>query len=1412
MSFCCVDKGVEENGLDNDKCIRGDADTNRYLHKKFKKIATLEESPKAKGVLYPVPEAVPDTRANSPPANAGRYVCPYCKMSCAKPSVLQKHIRAHTNERPYPCLPCGFAFKTKSNLYKHCRSRAHSLKMDGQSSEEDETAMGGSSAVSVNSGDGSGCNSPPAEVKKIYKPKFHISDTSQSSSPSPEFLNRHINKLISENQAIVDEKVWPWPKDGQHKNGESRLVLALRSSTPELDDLQPLNLTVKEPRKRSISETLFNREPYTKPYKDLLVAAKQPDVTRITEEMLYTCPYCKVVFRTSDNLEMHLHSCKPKSSPGPLLGKTPLVDTFKDLNAKKRKVDIGITGEVRSKVRLFGGGEVQVLDNNDKMPLNKERKEVFTEQAVKKEVLTIAKTGLHSFGGTMIHSEPVSPKPLTEKMVLPINPVAPPNLNVPGISTPVQLRFPPSLNPLTSITAFNPLTLPPATSSPIKTASSPYNGGVVNIIHGGKAIPFVPGMPGPNSLLANQPLIPKKPEKGGVIMKTVSSPKVETTKSLTAFRYDAEEKNSSKKNNEDVIVVKTTTTTTKEQTTTSIVITTSSDVGDQIKFVRPNSLPLKPGTYTPKRQLPLAAQHTISLVSPETPRPRKAYSQLYLNGHAYTYLGLKCSSRMFFCTLNKPQPIYVPLSPDQYKVSMYSNWTICSDASPTPPGLDTRKAMSYYDSRNRYSSYTLANRNKQDIITHSTYYTNKNLNNNEPESNMNSEGSDGGNPKRIKVCEGGFESNEDYIYVRGRGRGRYVCEECGIRCKKPSMLKKHIRTHTDLRPYTCKHCAFSFKTKGNLTKHMKSKAHYKKCIELNVNPVPTTVEDSSVDDDGNSNKQEESQGGNGEESEDDSEIDEDEDEEEDDEDSEEEGDECKMEREAAKSLLTLSEVTLETAHRQYVSAGLVPPVSCRPRTYPYTLPSVQQNENSAIENTTKLDTWRSDVAALSKGVKDLTALKRKPEVALSSSTTTESARPIDLSSKTSCITPVISSVGDPALLMATICSTTERLPATPTPGYAEDGQLLHAYLTERAVLDSKIKLHQVNDKKKDSCHIVTVTSNSSGGSLVIVSSSKENSESISSSKESPTHISALTSANQIVVPPPVPPPLPPPNVRGLSPLSVSLPETSVNTTSPASPVKSRLKAEFMPPSSAPALTYISSTEDGRSMCGVCNKVFNKPSQLRLHVNIHYFERPFRCESCAVSFRTKGHLQKHQRSLSHLNKVNMNTTFGTATSSNPRPFKCDDCKIAFRIHGHLAKHFRSKMHIMKLECLGKLPFGTYAELERSGINMNDIDTTDCENSLESLQILAQKLYEKDPSKLSEWEPTEFGRSVNVSSSSAMLSDHSSGGSDEEIMSGNNNATTPTVVMDTNTSESGKDPPRFHATIDKCTTGHADDGVR
>uniref|UniRef100_A0A2K5U629 Zinc finger protein 831 n=1 Tax=Macaca fascicularis TaxID=9541 RepID=A0A2K5U629_MACFA len=57
--------------------------------------------------------------------NAGRYLCPHCGRDCLKPSVLEKHIRSHTGERPFPCATCGIAFKTQSNLYKHRRTQTH---------------------------------------------------------------------------------------------------------------------------------------------------------------------------------------------------------------------------------------------------------------------------------------------------------------------------------------------------------------------------------------------------------------------------------------------------------------------------------------------------------------------------------------------------------------------------------------------------------------------------------------------------------------------------------------------------------------------------------------------------------------------------------------------------------------------------------------------------------------------------------------------------------------------------------------------------------------------------------------------------------------------------------------------------------------------------------------------------------------------------------------------------------------------------------------------------------------------------------------------------------------------------------------------------------------------------------------
>ncbi|KAK3511770.1 hypothetical protein QTP70_021805, partial [Hemibagrus guttatus] len=135
------------------------------------------------------------------------------------------------------------------------------------------------------------------------------------------------------------------------------------------------------------------------------------------------------------------------------------------------------------------------------------------------------------------------------------------------------------------------------------------------------------------------------------------------------------------------------------------------------------------------------------------------------------------------------------------------------------------------------------------VLAQQNALLNENCGKAKPESQSNHElDSSKAEPRRVKIFDGGYKSNEEYVYVRGRGRGKYICEECGIRCKKPSMLRKHIRTHSDVRPYHCAQCNFSFKTKGNLTKHMKSKAHSKKCMEMGV--AIGVIEDHETEDSG----------------------------------------------------------------------------------------------------------------------------------------------------------------------------------------------------------------------------------------------------------------------------------------------------------------------------------------------------------------------------------------------------------------------------------------------------------------------------------------------------------------------------------------------------------------------------------
>ena len=79
------------------------------------------------------------------------------------------------------------------------------------------------------------------------------------------------------------------------------------------------------------------------------------------------------------------------------------------------------------------------------------------------------------------------------------------------------------------------------------------------------------------------------------------------------------------------------------------------------------------------------------------------------------------------------------------------------------------------------------------------------------------------------------------------------------------------------------------------------------------------------------------------------------------------------------------------------------------------------------------------------------------------------------------------------------------------------------------------------------------------------------------------------------------------------------------------------------------------------------------------------------------------------------------------------------------------------------------------MERSGFNLTDIDTSDCDNSLMSLRQLAKKLNEKDPSKIGPLPPLlnddgdcdENGMNENYDSDSSDLG-VSTSFNDEEML--------------------------------------------
>nr|XP_061793982.1 zinc finger protein 831 isoform X1 [Nerophis lumbriciformis]XP_061793990.1 zinc finger protein 831 isoform X1 [Nerophis lumbriciformis] len=107
------------------------------------------------------------------PKSSGKNVCPHCGRDCMKPSVLEKHLRCHTGERPFPCTVCGVSFKTQSNLYKHKRTQVHAR----LSYESEQSSVGSLEGISRDSlTPGSSVDECPEESLRLQQEANNVAE------------------------------------------------------------------------------------------------------------------------------------------------------------------------------------------------------------------------------------------------------------------------------------------------------------------------------------------------------------------------------------------------------------------------------------------------------------------------------------------------------------------------------------------------------------------------------------------------------------------------------------------------------------------------------------------------------------------------------------------------------------------------------------------------------------------------------------------------------------------------------------------------------------------------------------------------------------------------------------------------------------------------------------------------------------------------------------------------------------------------------------------------------------------------------------------------------------------------------------------------------------------------------------
>ncbi|KAK1805322.1 hypothetical protein P4O66_019663 [Electrophorus voltai] len=888
------------------------------------------------------------------PKKQGKYVCEYCNRACAKPSVLLKHIRSHTGERPYPCVTCGFSFKTKSNLYKHKKSHAHAIKLGLVSKDS------GSGSLSQESDKGLGTHS---DVEESGESDEEVStadldpDSSQSSLTALSESSLHSSGTIpgsqgEAEQSVVFENLKPFTSQkGCEPKATAALpkvvvypvnVSPLRADSPRVTDSTPEQATAQRQRDFQTASLRSNITVLSS-LKEVDCVSPLQDSISDDEDQQYKSPpgsghaqlqrqqatdysqqpqgKCLLSPRSLGSTDSGYFSRSESadqamSPPSPFVKITPPTesDHMKSPQAVQSPVAATVMhsapveklpvlpGQMRPPFeakalsleerisKLISDNEAVVdakqLDSVKPRRTSLSRRAPPTPNPVVHRTLVrqIAVEDLSTNEGHVllsVHSMDEShhgPSITQEMRIDTASQISSGSAAVPQILITHEHTLPTStvaskctqklasvsLCPQQEPTASSKRMLSPANSLDIameKTQKRAKDDHGAACLTEGRSLNYL------NSKMSEL----TRQRKLMLVRQVCTTEPVDSPIETDAPEQLPESTECEKDN--QTSVCHTTMPEDNEQEMESRTPTTT---------VQPMSVPAMhslgvqsssgPGNSALKSQEKPEEQRWCpakSLVRPPTfqGQVKLASSVSVVNtrdSHRLSFPSLKTATTFTWCFLMKRKPLHIQQT-DQ-RISAYSAWAVKPN-NPNPLGLPTKVVMSLFDSKQTSKKilYTQAITTslKSDILTYSGKLkdilpkvlnqpklpSSENCSKAKPASELSQEtDSSKTEPRRVKIFDGGYKSNEEYVYVRGRGRGKYICEECGIRCKKPSMLRKHIRTHSDVRPYHCAQCNFSFKTKGNLTKHMKSKAHSKKCMEMGV--AIGIIEDQETEDSG----------------------------------------------------------------------------------------------------------------------------------------------------------------------------------------------------------------------------------------------------------------------------------------------------------------------------------------------------------------------------------------------------------------------------------------------------------------------------------------------------------------------------------------------------------------------------------